>query len=247
MQNARSIAPSGVNAPSDPDLVERIRRGDVLAFELMMRRYNRRLFRIARSILKDPSEAEDAVQDAYLKVFANIGGFTGPDGFSAWICRIVSNEALGRLRQRARVVSLEAYRSTPDGARLREDDMLKSPEPGPERLAASSELRRALEHAIEALPPDFCAVFMLRAVEGLSVAETSLSLGIRPETVKTRFHRARRLLREQLVGQIDQALPETFAFAGERCDRVVAKVLARIASTLPHNPGHEQNRPSKGD
>jgi RNA polymerase sigma-70 factor (ECF subfamily) len=231
MQNAQSIAPSGVNAPSDADLVERIRLGDVLAFELMMRRYNRRLFRIARSILKDPSEAEDAVQDAYLKVFANIGSFTGPDGFSAWICRIVGNEALGRLRQRARVVSLEAYRSTPDGAGLREDDMLKSPEPGPERLAASSELRRALEQAIDALPPDFCAVFMLRAVEGLSVAETSASLGIRPETVKTRFHRARRLLRQHLVGQVDHALPGAFDFAGERCARLVAEVLARIAST----------------
>ncbi len=234
MQNARSIAKTDIPAPTDVALVERMRRADLLAFELIMRRYNRRLFRIAQSILKDPVEAEDAVQDAYLKVFANIGGFVGPDGFSAWICRIVSNEALGRLRQRGRVVSLEAFRAGADGNERREGEMLKAPEPGPERLAASGELRRALEDAINALPPDFAAVFMLRAVEGLSISETAACLGIRAETVKTRFHRARRLLRGHLVGRIDQALPGAFDFAGERCNRLVTKVLARVDPAFPH-------------
>ena len=232
MQSARPIAPTSAPAPTDGALVERVRRGDVLAFELVMRRYNRRLFRIARSILKDPGDAEDAVQDAYLKVLTRIGSFNGPDGFSAWICRIVSNEALGRLRQRDRVVSLEAIRAGADGKEPREGEMVKAPEPGPERLAASSELRRALEDAIDALPPDFAAVFMLRAVERLSVSETAASLGIRPETVKTRFHRARRLLRGHLVGRIDQALPDAFEFAGERCNRLVARVLARVATAV---------------
>jgi RNA polymerase sigma-70 factor, ECF subfamily len=226
---ASSTAASSMMAPTDTELIARIRAGDVVAFELVMRRYNRRLFRIARSILKDPSEAEDALQESYMRAYANIGSFQGPDGFSAWLCRIVSNEALGRLRQRARVVSLETYRSSFDGEeRSREVEMFKATQPGPERLAASSEIRRALEQAIDALPADFAAVFMLRAIEGMSITETAESLGIRPETVKTRFHRARRILRDRLAGQFEQAMPGAFEFAGERCDRIVAAVLARI-------------------
>jgi RNA polymerase sigma-70 factor (ECF subfamily) len=216
---ASSTAASSMMAPTDTELIARIRAGDVVAFELVMRRYNRRLFRIARSILKDPSEAEDALQESYMRAYANIGSFQGPDGFSAWLCRIVSNEALGRLRQRARVVSLETYRSSFDGEeRSREVEMFKATQPGPERLAASSEIRRALEQAIDALP----------AIEGMSITETAESLGIRPETVKTRFHRARRILRDRLAGQFEQAMPGAFEFAGERCDRIVAAVLARI-------------------
>jgi RNA polymerase sigma-70 factor (ECF subfamily) len=231
MSATASFASSAASAPTDTELIARIRAGDVVAFELVMRRYNRRLFRIARSILKDPFEAEDALQEAYLKAYANLGTFHGPDGFSAWLGRIVSNEALGRLRHRGRIVSLETYRAFPDGeAEFKEGEMFKSPQPGPERLAASSEIRRALEQAIDALPPDFSAVFMLRALEGLSIDETADSLGIRPETVKTRFHRAQRLLRERLAGQFEQALPGAFEFAGERCDRIVAAVLARIGS-----------------
>jgi RNA polymerase sigma-70 factor (ECF subfamily) len=106
--------------------------------------------------------------------------------------------------------------------------MVKATQPGPERLAASSEIRRALEQAIDALPADFAAVFMLRAIEGMSITETAESLGIRPETVKTRFHRARRILQDRLAGQFEQAMPGAFEFAGERCDRIVAAVLARI-------------------
>jgi RNA polymerase sigma-70 factor (ECF subfamily) len=226
---ASSIAASSTSAPTDTELIARIRAGDVVAFELVMRRYNRRLFRIARSILKDPSEAEDALQESYLRAYANIGSFQGLAGFSAWLCRIVSNEALGRLRQRARVVSLETYRSSFDGEEhTGEVEMVKATQPGPERLAASSEMRRALEQAIDALPADFAAVFMLRAIEGMTITETAESLGIRPETVKTRFHRARRILRDRLAGQFEQAMPGAFEFAGERCDRIVAAVLARI-------------------
>ena len=178
---ASSIAASPISAPIDTELIARIRAGDVVAFELVMRRYNRRLFRIARSILKDPSEAEDALQESYLRAYTNIGSFQGPDGFSAWLCRIVSNEALGRLRQRARVVSLETYRSASNGeGPSREVEVVMATQPGPERLAASSEIRRALEQAIDALPADFAAVFMLRAIEGMSITETPESLSIRP-------------------------------------------------------------------
>lgn len=214
-------------SPADDELVRRIRAGDAAAFELLMRRYNRRLFRIARSILRDPLEAEDAVQETYLRAYAGLGAFKGPLGFSAWICRIVSNEALGRLRQRTRVVSLDEYRSADEP--FTRNEALRTMQPNPERLAVSSELRRALEHAVDALPPEFAAVFMLRAVEGMSIAETSKSLGIRPETVKTRFHRARKLLRKQLAGRFEQIVPTAFEFAGERCDRIVATVLDRIA------------------
>jgi RNA polymerase sigma-70 factor (ECF subfamily) len=217
--------------PADDELVRRIGGGDTAAFELLMRRYNRRLFRIARSILRDPLEAEDAVQEAYLRAYASLGSFKGPLGFSSWICRIVTNEALGRLRQRMRVVSLDDYRN-PRHEQPRGSEALATMQPNPERLAVSSELRRALEHAIDTLPAEFAAVFMLRAVEGLSTAETSESLGIRPETVKTRFHRARKLLRKQLAGHFEQIVPTAFEFAGERCDRIVATVLARTAQRV---------------
>ncbi len=215
----------GGAANSDRELVGRARARDPLAFELIMRRHNQRLYRLARALLRDPAEAEDVVQETYLRAFARLGDFVGPDGFGAWLGRIAVNEALGRLRRRARVVPFER-----PGAPVDQDALaaLASDRPGPERLAANAELRRLLEQAIDGLPDDFRTVFMLRAVEGLGVAETAEVLSIPPATVKTRFHRARRLLQESLGSRLDALLPSTFEFAGRRCDRIVAGVLARL-------------------
>jgi RNA polymerase sigma-70 factor (ECF subfamily) len=225
--------PAELASFTDGRLIERVRAGDPVAFELIMRRYNQRLFRMARSILRNGSEAEDVVQDSYVRAYEKIDDFIGPAGFSAWLGRIVINEALGRLRTRGRVISLDDFvdgpgNDTEGGGEIRRLDTIRTQQPDPERLAVNSELRRLLETAIDALPDDFRVVFVLRAVEGLSVVETAEYLSIRPETVKTRFHRARRHLQDNLGAQFETLMPSTFAFAGEHCDRIVAAVLERL-------------------
>jgi RNA polymerase sigma-70 factor, ECF subfamily len=219
-------------APPDAELVARARRGDGLAFELIMRRHNRRLFRLARSLLLDDAEAEDVLQEAYLRAYTRLGELVDRQALAAWLARITVNEALGRRRARARVVSLEDFRAARAGTDDAYDmDLDRGPacdRPGPERLAASSELRRLLEAAVDALPEEFRTVFVLREVEGLSTAETAACLAIRPETVKTRLYRARCQLQDVLGARLLAASPSLFDFQGERCDRVVAGVLARL-------------------
>ncbi len=223
---ARS-APAAAAALSDYELVERVRAGDAVAFELIMRRHNRRLFRLARSILRSGPEAEDVVQETYVRAYASLDQFVGPHSLAAWLARIATNEALGRLRGWGRVVSLEQYAGGEDGAARPIETMPPRPA-DPERLTGNGELRRLLEGAIDALPDDFRTVFVLRAVEGMSIAETAEALSIRPETVKTRFHRARHRLQETLGARLDALLPATFEFGGDRCDRIVATVLVRL-------------------
>ncbi|HLT01558.1 MAG TPA: RNA polymerase sigma factor [Geminicoccaceae bacterium] len=229
----RPTPPPGPAGLSDHDLVERVRAGDAAAFELIMRRHNRRLFRLARSVLRNGAEAEDVVQETYVRAFARLDEFRGPDGFAAWLARIAYNEALGRVRVQDRVVSLHDYVSGGDGdADVRHVDAMTSPHPDPERLTGQDELRRLLEGAIDALSDDFRAVFVLRAVEGMSVAETAEALSIPPETVKTRFHRARHRLQEHLGARFEALVPSAFEFGGARCDRIVEAVLARIGPAL---------------
>lgn len=215
--------------PAVPDavLAVRARSGDHAAFELIMRRHNQRLYRLALGIVRDPSEAEDVVQEAYIRAYTKLDGFQGPDGLSAWLGRIASNEALGRLRRGKRLVALDD--APPDAAETSNVVPLGSALPAdPERLAANGELRQLIERAVGELPDDFRAVFMLRAVEGLSVAETAAHLDLEQATVKTRFHRARTRLRAALGDEIEALMPEAFKFAGARCDRIVAGVLARL-------------------
>jgi RNA polymerase sigma-70 factor (ECF subfamily) len=214
-------------------LVERVRAGDAAAFELIMRRHNRRLFRLARSVLRNGTEAEDVVQETYVRAFAQLDDFRGPEGFSAWLARIAYNEALGRVRGWDRVVSLHNYVGDDDGdTDVRRIETMISPHPDPERVTGYGELRRMLEEAIDTLPDDFRAVFVLRAVEGMSIAETADALSIPPETVKTRFHRARHRLQEALGKRFDALMPAAFEFGGARCDRIVAAVLARLGPAL---------------
>jgi RNA polymerase sigma-70 factor (ECF subfamily) len=233
-----------LQAPALPDaeLVARVRRGDGLAFELIMRRHNRRLFRLARALVWDDAEAEDVLQESYLRAYARLGDLADDQALAAWLARIVANEALGRRRAAARVVSLEAHRARgrvgddgEGGTTVASDDPA-SDQPGPERLAVSSELRRLLEAAVDALPQEFRTVFVLREVEGLSTAETAAYLAIRPQTVKTRLHRARRYLQEALGERLLAASPSLFEFDGARCDRIVGQVLARLEPPMALDP-----------
>jgi len=198
---------------------------DLREFEALMRRYNRTLFRTARAILRDDTEAEDALQDAYIRIYSALGSFRGESKLSTWLVRIVANEALMRLRKRTRRSNI---------VQLREDqepvvDRLESGEEGPERAASRGEVRRLLESKIDSLPDAFRAVFVLRGLEELSVEETAAALDIPEATVRTRYFRARALLRDALSREIDLAHDDAFGFAGERCDRIVRAVLSRLA------------------
>ena len=192
-----------------------------------MRQHNRMLFRTARAILHDDAEAEDALQDAYVLAYQAMGKFRGEAKVSTWLARIVANEALQRLRKSKRrdtIVPLRSSDNLEEINEIPEGNMSK----GPERAAERAEMRKLLEKRIDALPDAYRPVFMLRAVEELSVEATAEVLQIPAATVRSRFFRARSLLRESLAAEIDLACEDAFGFAGERCDRIVASVMARI-------------------
>jgi len=214
----------------DGDLVARAARGDDRAFEAIMRRHNRLLFRTARSIVKDDAEAEDALQEAYLRAWRALPGFRADAKLSTWLVRIVMNEALGRLRRRgALVIPLDSAidaETTSTEAQMEDD-----PEREPERVAMRAEMRRLMESRIDLLPDGYRSVFVLRAIEDMSVEEVAIALDLPDATVRTRYFRARGLLRESLSRDVDVAIGDAFAFDGARCDRIVAVVLARLART----------------
>jgi len=218
MDERAEIVPARVSGLSDEQVVARVRRGETALFEVIMRRYNQRLYRAARAILHDDGEAEDVVQEAYVRAFTHLDQFAGRAAFGTWLTRIAVHEALARARRRGRLQSLgdegaegddmTAFRSAADV----------------EKQAADRELGRVLEAAIEALPDPFRAVFVLREIEEMSTAETA---AVR-DPVKTRLHRARALLRRALYAGTREAAHEVFQFGFARCDRVVAAVLGRI-------------------
>ena len=220
-----AFAPTETRVDSDAELAHRVARGDTRAFEQIMRRYNRALFRTARAILRDDGLAEDAVQEAYMRAYGAIGSFRGESKLSTWLIRIVANEALARRRKDARRAEVMPI-SGGDAVDLEKP----MEEDGPQQMAERSEMRRLLEAKIDRLPDSYRAVFVLRALEELSVEETGAALGIPEATVRSRFFRARGLLREAISREIDVAFDSAFGFAGERCDRIVAGVLARIAA-----------------
>ena len=214
---------------TDAEIARRIALGDQEALELLMRRYNQTLYRTARSILRDDAEAEDAVQEAYILAYRAIGGFRGEAKLSTWLIRIVVNEAIARSRKRSRradIIELSGARD-PD-TDSSEENMKEATTEQPEHAASRAQTRRLLEGKIDALPEVFRTVFVLRALEELTVEETAASLGIPETTVRTRYFRAKALLREALAREIDFAYGDAFAFAGGRCDRIVAGVLARV-------------------
>jgi len=215
--------------PTDIELATRAAQGDALAFQLIMRRHNRLLFRTGRSILKDDDEAQDALQEAYLRAWRSLGSFRAEARLSTWLVRIVANEALGRLRRRgsAQVIAFDTAAEaidTQEGTWMQAD-----PDQQPDRRAMRGETRKLIEAGIDALPEVFRTVFVLRAVEDLSIEEVAAALDIPEATVRSRFFRARGLLREALSREIDVAIGDAFSFAGVRCDGIVAHVMAVIA------------------
>lgn len=210
------------DAAADDEVVERVRAGETDLYEILMRRYNQRLYRVARSILGDEAEAEDVMQETYVRAYQHLDQFAGTAKFSTWLTRIAVHEALQRARRRGRMENLD---SVPEG---RLQAMAHSDAADPERQTYDREMKVVLEKAVDALPESYRSVFVLRAVEELSVAETAACLNLSEETVKTRHHRARFFLRNQLHERIRAAAPEVFSFHLSRCDRVVQGVLRRI-------------------
>jgi RNA polymerase sigma-70 factor (ECF subfamily) len=212
----------------DAALASAVATGDPAAIRLLTQRYNQTLFRTARSILREDAEAEDALQEAYIKAIRSIGSFRADAKLGTWLVRIVVNEALGRLRKSrrgAQVITLEG--DVIDGT----EGIEGVDEAHPELEARRSEARRIMERKIDELPDAFRTVFVLRAVEEMTVEETAAALEIPEATVRTRFFRARALLRESLARELDLATDDAFAFAGERCERITAGVLSRMHET----------------
>lgn len=206
------------NEVSDEDIVHRVIGGEVDLFEVLMRRYNRRLFRAARAITGDAAEAEDVMQDAYISAYTHLRQFEGRAKFATWLTRIAVHEASARARKNGRMLGFDAE----------EEENMISNVPDAEHDFMAKALGEVLEAAINRLSPNYRAVFMLCAVEGMSARETAESLDITEEAVRVRLHRARAFLRKTIYAETGAATAEAFAFAGERCDRVVRNVLEKL-------------------
>ena len=212
----------------DDAVVERVCHGETDLFEVVMRRYNQRVYRVVRAIVRDDDEASDVTQEAHVNAFMHLREFSGRARFSTWLTRIAVHEALARVRRRSRLESLEDTDS--------EDALMTSTTPGPEDRASDGELRVLLERAVDSLPEVFRTTFVLRSIENLSVAETAEILGVPEDTVKTRHYRARERLQSWLTHRVGGALPSLFDFDGERCDLVVSNVLRRLKDPAPASP-----------
>ena len=225
----QSVATKTHHSISDDALAARAAAGDEHAFEQIMRANNRLLYRTARSILRDDEEAEDVLQEAYVKAYFKLGSFKGQSKFSTWLVRIVINGALERKRTLARGLQFVVNGDAVDAENFHEESPQEfESRPGPEALAMREQLSRLIQKHVERLPAVFRTVFVLRALEELTVEETASCLQIPEATVRTRYLRARRLLREHAARDIEAVLDSTFAFGGVHCDRTVARVLTRI-------------------
>ncbi len=209
-------------------MAQRVAAGDRTQFDKLMRQYNRRLYRLARAALRDDAEAEDALQEAYLAAYRSMGRFRGESSLATWLSRLVLNECLGRLRRgtrRQRIMPIVSSTLAGDGISGLDPEL-------PEHVVARRQLRTLLECKLDELPESFRLVFVLRSVEEMSVAETAHTLGIPEATVRTRYHRARALLREALQQDLDLAERDLFQFDGERCDRVISSVKQQLGNVL---------------
>ena len=231
MPNHAHVASVDYAALDDQALVALVCSGTREAFRHIMQRYNQRLFRVARAVIGEDSEAEDVLQESYMRAYDKLDSFRGDSSLSTWLTTIVLNEARGRLRKRHTMVDLEQVDAAPDDTHQVIRFPSKFGNEDPAAAAARAEIRHLLEHAIDALPPDFRIVYMLREVEEFSVEETADQLGIKSATVKTRLHRARRLLRENLHDRLANTMSEAFPFMGMQCARVTDAVMARLDAT----------------
>jgi RNA polymerase sigma-70 factor (ECF subfamily) len=226
MSSATAVPVAAAGESHDAQIARRVAVGDQAALRALMRRYNRRLYRLARATLRDDAEAEDALQDAYVLAYRRIGQFRGDAALGTWLSRLVLNECLGRLRRSARRDNIVPIVTPPMDLDL--DAQCPSPTETPDRAAGRAEVRRLLERKLDELPEAFRVVFVLRCVEELTVEETAASLGLPEATVRSRHFRARALLREALAREVDLAEPDLYEFGGVRCDRIVAAVMRRL-------------------
>jgi RNA polymerase sigma-70 factor, ECF subfamily len=225
------------NPLSDEEVVVRVLAGQTAMFEIVMRRYNQRLYRVARAILRNDSEAEDVMQDAYVRAYEHLGQFAGRAKFSTWLTRIAVHEALARRHRGDRYQELDPM---PEGSGD-PMDRLATLEPNPEQQASNSEIRKLLEEAIENLPAAYRIIFMLRDIEEMSVSDAATVLEITEQNVKVRLHRARALLRGALYARAGIERKEAFNFHAARCDRIVENVLQRIQKRVRKPEDSEAN------
>ncbi|AQH04077.1 RNA polymerase subunit sigma (plasmid) [Burkholderia sp. KK1] len=218
----------------DMSLARRIAAGDRSAFELMMRRHNRRLYRLARATLRNDAEAEDALQDAYLHAYRSMSQFRGDARLSTWLSRLVLNECFARLRRSARRQNVIPIVDAPDYAE--HADAMTAHDDAPDEALARAQVRALLERKLDELPELFRMVFVLRSIEEMSVEETAQCLRIPEATVRSRHFRARSLLRESLAQAFDLAERDVFEFGGARCDRIVAGVLSKLSGDAARTP-----------
>ncbi len=210
---------------TDNEIVERVKAGDTALYEILMRRYNQRLYRVARAILRDDAESEDVMQDAYVRAYEHLDQFAGRAQFSTWLTRIAVHEALARLRLRTRNPQLD---DTDDDGDLGMN--IAATSPSPEENASRSETSHLLEEAVLGLPEQYRIVVTMRDIEDLSTAETAAALDLTEDNVKVRLHRGRALARTWLLDHVGAAARDAFPFMGVRCDRVVAAVFAKLAT-----------------
>ena len=215
--------------PSDAELVARALGRDEAAFRTIMQANNRRLYRLARGILRNDSEAEDVVQETYVRAFTHLDSFRGDSSLATWLARIAMNEALGRLRKQRPSVDLGTLAPGVLEAQIIQFP-LSAPSEDPEKSMAQREIQQVVEHAIDDLPEAFRIVFITRVIEGMNVEETAEILGLKPETIKTRLHRARTMLRDNVEKKIGPVVMEAFPFAGKRCERLTDAVLKRLGT-----------------
>ena len=222
--NSNTLLQPQVQELKDEEIVRRVLAGDTAMFEIIMRRYNQRLYRISRSILQNDGEAEDVMQDAYVRAYEHLYQFAGKAAFSTWLTRIAIHEALARKRRRQHMEELDALQE------LKGDSMpiLKSSRPDPEDQATQAQVRELLEDAIQALPEPYRIIVVLREVQEMGVGETAESLGVSEAVVKTRLHRAHAMLRRELHSRAHGRITDLYAFHAPRCDRVVKAVFERI-------------------
>jgi len=227
---ASAVSMVGADAPADAEVIRRVRGGETALFEVLMRRYNQRVYRAARAILKDEDEAEDVMQQAYVNAYQHLDQFAERASFATWLTRIAIHEALARARRRARVGEIDAMMEYDDDApgRLTARDL------DPEQQALAGELRRVLEDSIDALPEAYRSVFVLREVEGLTTTEVAACLEVSDDVVKTRLHRARGMLREEVFARAGLRAAHAFAFHAPRCNRVVERVLGQLGIQTAH-------------
>ena len=221
--HAPQIAPIGTD---DAELVRRAVARDETAARAIMQANNRRLFRLARGVLRNDGEAEDVVQETYVRAFTHLEQFRGDSSLSTWLSRIAMNEALGRLRRQRPGVELSSLPQGTLEAQIIQFPLAASEDP--EKSMAQREIQHVVEHAIDELPEPFRLVFITRVIEGMNLEETAEILQLKPETVKTRLHRARTMLRDIVEKKIGPVVMDAFPFAGKRCERLTEAVLKRL-------------------